>query len=211
MISNIFTLLLPKTTKMNLLEKRATLEYSIKQNFGLLGSEEIGRIADLFKYKTHKKGEFLLNKDKSCQHMYFVLSGYVRIFVELETKEVTQWVSGKGYFLTDLASFQFNTPARWNMQTLVDTEIFYIHKSDYDSFKFILSQWNEIEKQFIMHCFITLEERVFSHLAMTAEERYFNFFEQNKELFNQIPLQYIASMLGMTPETFSRIRKKQLC
>jgi ribosomal protein L10 len=43
---------------------------------------------------------------------------------------------------------------------------------------------------------------------MSAEERYQFFFANNKELFNQVPLQYIASMLGMTPETFSRIRKR---
>jgi CRP-like cAMP-binding protein len=52
-----------------------------------------------------------------------------------------------------------------------------------------------------------LEDRVFGHLSLSAEERYLQFFNQNKELFNQVPLQYIASMLGMTPETFSRIRK----
>jgi CRP-like cAMP-binding protein len=45
---------------------------------------------------------------------------------------------------------------------------------------------------------------------MTAEERYHFFFEKNREIFNQVPLQYIASMLGMTPETISRIRRKQL-
>jgi CRP-like cAMP-binding protein len=44
---------------------------------------------------------------------------------------------------------------------------------------------------------------------MTAEERYNQYFEQNKELFHQVPLQYIASVLGMTPETFSRIRRRQ--
>jgi CRP-like cAMP-binding protein len=67
-----------------------------------------------------------------------------------------------------------------------------------------------LEKLFIARCFIMLEDRIFTHLSMTAEERYNFFFENNKELFNQVPLQYIASMLGMTPETFSRIRKKQL-
>jgi CRP-like cAMP-binding protein len=55
-----------------------------------------------------------------------------------------------------------------------------------------------------------LEDRIFSHLSMSAEDRYQFFFQHNKELFNQVPLQYIASMLGMTPETFSRIRKKSL-
>jgi len=55
-----------------------------------------------------------------------------------------------------------------------------------------------------------MEDRIFTHLSMSAAERYAFFFEQHKELFNQVPLQYIASILGMTPETFSRIRKKQL-
>jgi CRP/FNR family transcriptional regulator, anaerobic regulatory protein len=54
-----------------------------------------------------------------------------------------------------------------------------------------------------------MENRDFSHLAISAEERYTAFYNQNRELFNQIPLQYITSMLGMTPETISRIQKKQ--
>jgi CRP/FNR family transcriptional regulator, anaerobic regulatory protein len=61
---------------------------------------------------------------------------------------------------------------------------------------------------FIVRCFKALEDRVFGHLSMSAEERYLYFFENNKELFNQVPLLYIASMLGMTAETFSRIRKR---
>jgi CRP-like cAMP-binding protein len=74
--------------------------------------------------------------------------------------------------------------------------------------KEFIPKWNELEKLFIINCFSTLEDRIFSHLAMSAEERYQFFFANNKELFNQVPLQYIASMLGMTPETFSRIRKR---
>lgn len=72
----------------------------------------------------------------------------------------------------------------------------------------LIPKWAELEKMFIIHCFVTLEDRIQTHLSMTAEERYHYFFENNKDLFNQVPLQYIASMLGMTPETFSRIRKK---
>jgi CRP-like cAMP-binding protein len=70
-------------------------------------------------------------------------------------------------------------------------------------------KWLDIEKRFIVKCFAMIENRVFSHLSMTAEERYDAYFEQNKELFNQVPLQYIASVLGMSAETFSRIRKRK--
>jgi len=92
----------------------------------------------------------------------------------------------------------------------VDTEIYSITKEDYKKIGHLVPTWSELEKLFLVRCFTILEDRIFSHLSMTAEERYKLFFENNKELFNQVPLQYIASMLGMTPETFSRIRKKQL-
>lgn len=128
-------------------------------------------------------------------------------FFETEDKEVTQWISTKGYFVTDLSGFIFNQPARWTIQALTDVEIYTIRKSEYEKIKTIIPRWPELERLFIVRCFTTLEDRIFSHLSMTAEERYHFFFENNKELFNQVPLQYIASMLGMRPETFSRIRK----
>nr|WP_305051405.1 hypothetical protein [Elizabethkingia bruuniana] len=93
---------------------------------------------------------------------------------------------------------------------MTDVEIYTIRKNEYEKIKTIIPRWPELERLFIVRCFTTLEDRIFSHLSMTAEERYHFFFENNKELFNQVPLQYIASMLGMRPETFSRIRKKQL-
>ena len=112
-------------------------------------------------------------------------------------------------FATDLTSFVFNTPSLINIQALSDTVIYSISKNDYANLGSTLPQWHKLEKMFLLNCFITLEQRVLSHLAMTAEERYVSFFEKNKELFNQVPLQYIASMLGMTPETLSRLRKKK--
>jgi len=57
---------------------------------------------------------------------------------------------------------------------------------------------------------MTLEQRIFNFIALSAEERYLHYFEQQKDLFNQVPLQYIASVLGMSPETLSRIRNKSL-
>lgn len=182
----------------------------IHYTFGINDAQQLHRIAELFEYKPLLKGEILLEKDKRCDSMFFILSGLVRVFVETKDKEVTQWIASKDYFLTDLSSFIFGTASRWKMQSLTDCAIYRIRKTDYERFKDIVPQWTEIERKFIVQCFTTIEDRVFSHLSMTAEERYNQFFEKNKELFNQVPLQYIASMLGMTPETFSRIRKKHL-
>jgi CRP-like cAMP-binding protein len=186
------------------------LEHYIKSYFGVVQAEDLRNIGSLFTLTTIKKGDFLLKAGKRCDKLSFVQAGLLRVFVATEEKEVTQWISTKGYFSVDLSSFVFETPARWSIQALVDTEIYSITKDDYKKIGALVQTWTELEKLFLVRCFILLEDRIFSHLSMTAEERYIFFFENNRELFNQVPLQYIASMLGMTPETISRIRKKQL-
>lgn len=186
------------------------LELYIKSYFGVVSDNDLKSIVSLFKSKTINKGEYFLKTGNKCDKLGFVQSGLLRIFVQTEDKEVTQWISEKGYFSTDLASFIFETPSRWNIQALVDTQIYTITKEDYKKIAELVFKWHELEKLFLVRCFTMLEDRIFSHLSMTAEERYHFFFNNNKELFNQVPLQYIASILGMTPETFSRIRKKQV-
>lgn len=185
------------------------LEQYIQSYFGIR-KDDIEQIVSLFKQAEIKKGDFFLKTGMRCDKLSFIKSGLLRIYVQTPEKEVTQWISTKGYFVTDLSSLVFNTPARWTIQALTDTELFTINREDYNRIGKIIPQWYELEKLFIARCFTILEDRIFSHLSMSAEERYTFFFENNKELFNQVPLQYIASMLGMTPETFSRVRKKAL-
>lgn len=186
------------------------LEQYIKSYFGVVDTEDLKTIVSLFKSTSIRKGEFLLKAGKRCDNLSFVQSGLLRMFISTDEKEITQWISSKGYFSVDLSSFVFETPSRISIQALTNTEVYSITKAEYQKIGELIPKWHELEKLFIVRCFIILEERIFSHLSMTAEERYDYFFENNKELFNQVPLQFIASMLGMTPETFSRIRKRQL-
>ena len=185
------------------------LEPYIKSYFGVVETDDLNTIVSFFQTTTMKKGDFLLKSGTRCNELTFVHSGLLRMFATTDTKEVTQWISTKGYFTGDLSSFIFETPSHLAIQALADAEISTISKENYKRLGDLLPKWHEFEKLFLARCFITLEQRVFSHLSMSAEERYQAFFEQNAALFNQVPLQYIASMLGMTPETFSRIRKKQ--
>jgi len=186
------------------------LEHYIKSYFGVVQLDELKTISSLFELTTIKKGDYFLKTGSQSNNMRFIQSGLMRVFSLTEDKEITQWISTKGYFVVDLSSFVFESPARWSIQALVDTDIYTISRIDYNKIGTLIPKWNQLEKLFIVRCFTMLEDRVFSHLSMSAEERYNLFFENNKELFNQVPLQFIASMLGMTPETFSRIRKKKL-
>lgn len=180
----------------------------IQSTFHLPPGEE-AQISAFFKPLTLKRNDFLLKENQFAQYLCFVESGWMREFYYHDGREITKWISGPGYFIVDLASFLFEKPARVNLQALTDCELFAISKTDYARIAQVIPKWPEIEKIFIARCFTVLEERVMTHLSLSAEERYDAFFQYNPELFNLVPLQFLASMLGMTPETFSRIRKKR--
>lgn len=184
------------------------LEKYIDSYFGV-SHDNLAEITSFFKESALEKGAYFVKAGQYCQKLSFVQRGFIRIFAPAGEKDVTQWVSSKGYFVTDLYSFVFKQRARWNIQALTDCTLYTIEKEDYTRLNEVVPNWCELEKRFIAGCFLTLEDRVFNHLSCSAEERYNQLFEYNKELFNQVPSQYLASMLGMTPETFSRIRNKK--
>lgn len=154
-----------------------------------------------------RKNEFFIVENQSADLLGFVQSGFLREFTIHENgKEITKWISTKGFFVADIMSFYFHTPARWNIQALSDSEIFVINREKLQNLSNKIENWETLEKLFIAKCFGYLEQRIVDQISLNAEQRYEKFYHSNKELFNQVPLIYLASMLGMTPETLSRIR-----
>ncbi len=184
------------------------LKKYIRSYFGVT-NDDLEIILSFFQPVKIRKNDFFLKEGAYAHRLGFVQSGIVREFMLSDGKEVTKWIATPGYFVVDLAGFLFDSPSRWNLQALTDCEIWAISKTDYQRIAELLPKWTELEKLFIARCFTILEDRVVSHLSLSAEERYDRFFRYAPHLFNFVPLQYLASMLGMTPETFSRIRKKR--
>ena len=171
-------------------------------------AEQAELILSKFHKETLDKNVQLLQEGQSCNSLSFIANGYCRVYKWTGSKEATQWIGGAGYFVTDLASFLFDKPAVWSIETLSPVTLWTLDKADYQEFEQKIPNWNVLEKRFIAKCFMLLEQRIFQFISQSAEERYQQYFEANKELFNQVPLQYIASVLGMSPETLSRIRSK---
>jgi CRP-like cAMP-binding protein len=178
------------------------------QEYFPVSKETLNEIGPLFKREELLKGDYFVKVGHPARKLGFIESGLVRIYAPSEEKEVTQWISTPGYFITELSSFVFQNPARLNLQALEDCIIWSMSKDDHHQLCKNNAEWNEIDKKFIAKCFVILEDRIFSHLYMTAEERFKQLMDFQPELFNKVPLQYLASMLGMTPETLSRMRKK---
>lgn len=181
----------------------------IQSYFGINHADYV-KISDFFVKKKLKKGDFLIRQGKFHCNLSFINSGYIRIYnVDQHShKEITQWISSPNTFTTDLSCLFFGTAAKRDFQAITDCEVATISQDNYKQIGSYINNWEHLEKLFMAKCFNTLEDRIYSHLSMSSEERYKMFFQYNPEIFNHVPLQYIASMLGMTPETLSRIRKK---
>ena len=182
-------------------------EQYIKLQFGV-AHDDVGKVTTFFKKETLKQGDFFARAGRFADKLSFIQSGIIRMYANLKDKEITQWIATSGGFVVDLYSFIAQTEARWNMHALTDCQLYTINRRDYEQLKKTVPNWIEHENLLLIQSFAFMEHRIFSHLSMTAEERYNELFKQKPELFNQVQLQYLATMLGMTPETLSRLRKK---
>jgi CRP/FNR family transcriptional regulator, anaerobic regulatory protein len=187
----------------------SALENSIK-TFVSMSEADVKQITEFFKPVNLKKGDYFIRSGRYCDVLGFIQAGYIRVFIDSPDREVTQWVSSPGYFITDLSSFISQAVGRWNMQALTDCSLLSITKTQYEILGKQISAWNDLDRQFIVKCFTMMEDRIFNHLYMSSEERFQHLMKTQSELFNIVPLHYLASMLGMTPETLSRLRKKQI-
>lgn len=187
------------------------IKHVLIQHFGELSAAELAIILPFFREERLAKNEFFSQQDKKCcSRLSIIKSGILRVYAPVDGKEITQWIATKDSFITDVMGFFFDAPNRWHIQAFTEVELLSLHKEEAEKLAAIFPRWSTIQKQFIIKCFAMMENRVFSHLSMTAEERYIAYFEHNKELFNLVPLHYIASVLGMSAETCSRVRKRLL-
>ncbi len=184
------------------------LQQAIRR-FIALDEESLQDIASYFKPLHLPKGAFWVKAGQVSTQVGWVKDGLLRTWYEVDGEEITHWISEEGYFDTSLSSFSFKTPSRWNLQAITDCELLVLDCDDHRELLKKYTQWRIFESQLLIFSYLGLEERMFSQLHQTAEERYEKLLIERPELAARAPLQHLASMLGMKPETLSRLRKKQ--
>ena len=171
-----------------------------------LNPERAVEVSKLFRPIELRKRDLLQTEGGAARQLVFLQEGYVRLFFTVDGRESTQWISGPNYLVMDLSSFMNRQPARFTIEALTAVRGYAIDRSQYDQIGQIAPEWSRAEARFLLRCFVTLENRVRALISLPAEARYHQFFELFPELFNRVPLRYLASVLGMTPETLSRLR-----
>ena len=184
------------------------LEQYLRSYMGV-SDEDMEALVAVFHPQTLKKGDYFLKAGRICDRLSFLREGLVRQFASHDEKEVTQWIAYRGTLITDLRGLICDEPSKLAFQALSHCELYTINKKDYMDLHRRIGRWPALERVLITRCFGFLETRIFSLLSMSGEERYAYLQQQNPDLFDTVPLKYLASMMGMTPESLSRIRSKK--
>jgi CRP-like cAMP-binding protein len=154
------------------------------------------------------KGSYIITEGKVCNKVYFLEKGSVRGFYNLDGKEATYWFAFENSFVTSFFSFITRKPGVENIQLMEDSLLWSI---TYDHLQKLYTTFPDMERLGrIMNerYYVMLEERFVSNHFKEARERYNILLKNNPDILQRVSLGYVASYLGITQETLSRIRNK---
>lgn len=154
------------------------------------------------------KKTVLLDADQIENYLSFVEQGIIRFFIPHEVKEVTFSFSFANEFFSAYDSFVTQTPATYRVETLTATTLWRMSYSNLQVIYQTTTAGNLIGRLAAEGLFIKKTSRELSLLSQTAEQRYLGLFTQQRHLLQLIPLKYLASYIGITPQALSRIRAR---
>lgn len=155
-----------------------------------------------------KKHSILLDFGEIENHLSFITKGIVRLYVPREESDLTFGFLFENEFVTGYDSFLTQIPSEYQIETLTETILWKISHVDLQEVYERTNSGNIIGRKMAENMFLIKSKRELSLLSKTAEERYLDLFSDRPKLFQQIPLKYIASYIGVTPQALSRIRRR---
>ena len=173
-----------------------------------LNEDEERAFANILTTKQFKKKEFLLQEGKICSNVSFVNSGCMRLFYNVEGVENTiQFFFGDSWY-TDYASFLTGQPTIENMQALEPCEVVQFKKEDLYKLFNQFPIFEKVGRVLAENAFLSLSRLNQMLTNEEPQQRYLNLMKQRPDVVERIPPHYIASYLGVKPESLSRIRKR---
>ncbi|MCW3094053.1 MAG: Crp/Fnr family transcription regulator [Ferruginibacter sp.] len=187
---------------------RIHLENFIQANLSI-SSIRAEEIADRFTHKALLKNEMILEEGKICNEYYFLVSGSVRSYTyNINGDDITTNFYGDNEVACELFSFFKQVPSKETFQALTDCNTWYITFNDLQVAFHSMPGFREFGRAILVGAYADLKERMLSMIHYTAEERYLQMVQSSPEIFQHAPLKDIATFLGITSTSLSRIRKE---
>ena len=159
--------------------------------------------------KKFKKRQYILHEGEICSYEHFVNKGCLRAYRtdDKGLDHIAQFAI-EDWWIGDMYSFLTATPARLNIDAVEDSEVFYFDKPSLEKLYTDVPKFERFYRMVLQNAFIATQGRVIESMSMDAEQRYCNFIERYPLMEQRLPLKQIASYLGITPESLSRIRSQ---
>ncbi|HWC54320.1 MAG TPA: Crp/Fnr family transcriptional regulator [Chitinophagaceae bacterium] len=181
----------------------ATLNY-----FHPLSNAAAEYLTKIIQPVSYKKGKLLLKAGELCDHVFFIKKGVVRGFIKEGHKDITTWITAENEMVTSISSLDNREPNEENMQAIENCEMLAITFDDLENLYIKFPEFNFVVRKLLQKYYRDAEGRAYIARLTNAETKYRHFIRNHSHLANRIPLKYIASFLGITLETLSRVRKK---
>ena len=162
-----------------------------------------------WKHWKVQKDFFLLKENTVSDYFYFIEKGVARIYYYKNGKEITEWIALDNQFFLSITSFFQRTPSHLIIQVIEPSVVYGIHHDDFMS---LAAKYHELERllrKMITGSLIFSQVRMDSIQFESAQQRYEKLLQRTPQIVQRVPLTYIASFLGITLETLSRIRSQK--
>lgn len=174
-----------------------------------LSEQQYSEIIKDLQIKNIKKGEFLLRSGEVCMYIFFVNKGLLRSYtIDKSGKEHIIQFASEGWMITDRSSSFFNESSDLYIDAIEDSEVYFLDESFLQKLSCLSPEFIKNNTQALHNHIRNLQDRVNMLLGATAEERYLKFIKMYPNILARIPQWMVASYLGITPESLSRVRKQ---
>lgn len=170
---------------------------------------ETDYFTSVLQIKRIRRKQYLIQEGNVSRYEAFVNKGCLRAYhVDEKGQEHIAQFAIEGWWIGDMYSFLTSTPARLNVDALEDSELLCIDKPSLEELYLQVPKFERFFRIILQNAFIAHQQRIIANMSKTAEERYLEFIKHYPQLEQRVPQHQIASYLGITPESLSRIRKQ---
>lgn len=186
---------------------KAPITSIIFKNYSF-SKEEQKLIESNFQRKKCKKGDFLLNAGEVALEQYYVLTGCLRVFFRDNLgKEHTLQFAIHDWWICDYTAYFSESKATMTIECITDAKLFRIRKKDLDKLYKEVPVLETFFREKLQNAYASFQTRILRSFSKTTKERYLEFINSYPEIEGMVKNYHIASYLGVTTETISRVRK----
>lgn len=173
-----------------------------------INANEEKAFLDALEIKKIKRNRLILEVGQVCNSIIFIKQGCIRYFYMKDGEEMTGQFFKENDWYTDFDSLLTGRPSEQNVQALEDCEYFQLSKTKLDKLYTEFPVFERFGRVMTEHAFLGVRHRNKMSTLLSPEERYISFIKNRAEIVQRIPQHYIASYLGIKPQSLSRIKKR---